>query len=64
MTGQLDEAFKIEERERQAAIYNAMSVTGNERLTGYCQWCKDERTNGAFCSADCRNDATKRERMK
>lgn len=59
---QLDEAFEIEERQRQAAIHNAMSVTGNERLTGYCQWCK-EPTHGIVCSAECRDDMNKAERF-
>lgn len=63
MSDEIDKANDLAEAERQQAIQNVMRVTGNERLTGYCQWCK-EPTRGAFCSATCRNDHTKHERMK
>ena len=46
----------------EAALVNAR-LTGNESLTGKCKWCS-EPTRGAFCSAECRNDYTKREHMR
>lgn len=63
MSDVIDKANELAELERQAAIYNAMSVTGNERLTGYCQWCK-EPAHGIVCSAECRDDMNKAERMR
>ncbi len=63
MSDDIDKANELAEIQRQAAIQSAISVTGNERLTGYCQWCK-EPTQGAYCSAPCRNDHTKYERLR
>lgn len=64
MADEIDNASKVEEMQRQAAIYNAMKVTGNERLTGFCQNDCGEVTQGAYCSAECRRDANARARMK
>lgn len=48
----------------EAALENAKRATGNERLTGFCQNDCGEPTRGAYCSASCREDHTKRMRMK
>ena len=48
----------------EVALENAKRVTGKERLTGFCQNGCGEPTQGAFCSAPCRDDFTKRERMR
>lgn len=48
----------------EAALQNAKRVTGNERLTGFCQNDCGTSTQGAYCSAECRRDATMRERMR
>ena len=58
----IDDANELADLHLQAAL-DAAKVTGNERLTGACHWC-DEPTRGAFCSASCREDANKHERMK
>ncbi len=63
MSDVIDKANELAEIQRQAAVHNAMSVTGNENLTGYCQWCM-EPTQGAYCSAPCRNDHTKHMRLR
>jgi len=63
MANEGDLGNKAAEEFLQQAIDNAKTVSGNERLTGFCRWCK-EPTAGAFCSAPCRDDYTKHERMK
>lgn len=62
MADEIDKANELADLHLEAAIYNAQRVTGNERLTGFCRWC-GELTAGAFCSAPCRDDHTKQERM-
>lgn len=64
MANEGDHGHVAEEFFRQMAIENARNATGNERLTGFCQNDCGERTHGAFCSADCRNDFNARQRMK
>lgn len=59
----IDDANELAELHLKAAIDNAR-VTGNEKLTGWCQNGCGEPTRGAFCSPECRNDAVKRERMR
>lgn len=60
----IDDANELADLHLEAAIYNAQKVTGNERLTGWCQNDCGEPTRGAYCSAECRNDAAKRERLR
>lgn len=63
MADTIDQATELTEMHLNAAIASAQNATGNERLTGWCQNDCGEPTRGAYCSADCRNDAVKRERM-
>lgn len=61
----IDDANKLADLHLEVAVENAKRVTGNERLTGWCQntGC-GEGTEGAFCSAECRRDFNARERMR
>lgn len=63
MSDVIDKANELADLHLEAALYNAQKVTGNERLTGFCQNQCGEPTAGAFCSPECRNDAAMRERM-
>lgn len=57
-----DQANDLQEHALRVALANARA-TGNEALTGFCHNCS-EPTRGAYCSSECRTDATKRERMR
>lgn len=63
MADTIDQATELTELLLNAAIASAQNATGNERLTGFCRWCGDP-TPGAFCSAPCRYDMNKAERMR
>ena len=62
MSDDIDRAQELEELQRKMAL-DAMKVTGNERLTGSCQWC-GEPTRGIVCSRECRDDMHKAEHMR
>lgn len=53
---QFDEATAREEKYREAALKNALTVTTKMQPTGHCHWC-DEATppEALFCDADCRD---------
>lgn len=64
MADEIDQANHMADLHLEVAIENAKRVTGNERLTGWCQNDCGLPTRGAFCSPTCREDFTRRERMK
>lgn len=64
MSDVIDQANDLAEMHLKAAIKNAKNATGSQMLTGFCQNDCGERTHGAFCSAECRGDFNKRERMR
>jgi len=55
MSDDIDRAQELEELQRKMAL-DAMKVTGNERLTGWCQNDCGMPTKGAYCSKECRRD--------
>ena len=57
-----DQAQELQDHALQVALANSRA-TGNEALTGFCHNC-NEITAGAFCSKECREDKSKRDRMR